>query len=115
MTKVELATEIVRLDERLKALQREIEQNLITGQRALELKATELDRRMEILNGEAGRIASERGQFVRVERFDSLSEKVEQVKQDASNARGRMWLQQIVFAAAASALTYAVVAKLFNK
>ena len=92
---------IARLDERLKGIVREVERNEQSAQRALELSAAELSRRLEILNGEREREAATRNTFVTRELHDSGFAVVEK---RLSALEGRSWILYVAAAGAVAAI-----------
>lgn len=107
----EISTELARLDERYKALGREVERNEAAGQRALEIAAAEIERRLELLNGEREREKELLARAVSRELHDACFAAVEK---RLSVMEGRAWIIYAAAVAAVGALAAEVVRLSFH-
>ena len=106
---MEARIELARLDERIKALQREIDHTEIAGKRALEVAASELARRLDNLNHAHQQAVEVQGTYVPRETFSEVEKRVSVLELDSREQRGKMWLPMIAVATMAAAVAAAVV------
>ena len=103
---------LARLDERIKALGETVRRTEAGGEKALQLATVELHRRLELLNGEAGRIREIQAAYVPREVFDRYKESVEQrvsnLENFDANLTGKQWIGGAVIVILAAAITFGV-------
>ena len=107
----ETTAAIARLDERLKALDAKTERIEDAGQRALEIAAAEISRRLELLNGER---EHERGMLARSVSRELHDSCFAAVEKRLSQLEGRSWILYVAAAAAVAALVAEVVRLTFH-
>jgi hypothetical protein len=109
---IDLAIEIARLDERIKAGDRLREASEYHSAEALRIAREELARRLDLLNGEHERFAQITAQMVHRDVFSLLVDRVTRMELDAKEQSGKLWFPML-FAAAVAAGMGAAVARIF--
>jgi hypothetical protein len=103
---------LARLDERIKAMREDIRRTEESGERALDLATQELHRRLEILNGEAGRLREMQATYVPREIFDRYKEtqetRISGLENFNANLTGKQWIGGAVIVILAAAITFGV-------
>jgi hypothetical protein len=109
----ETRVELARLDERNKALLRELERSERSHELALKIASDELARRLDVLNHAHQQAEEARRETVPRETFDNviqnMRQDIEALKGDAREQRGKMWLPMIAIATLAAAIAAAAV------
>ena len=103
---------LARLDERIKAMKEDIRRTEESGEKALRVSTAEFHRRLELLNGEAGRLREMQATYVMREIFDRYKETQEQrvssLENFNANLTGKQWIGGAVIVILAAAITFGV-------
>ena len=106
-----------RFTERIVALRYHIDRQDSAHQRALEISAKEIERRLEHLNGEAARMSKLQDSLASRElteqRFGQIEHAIRVLTAEVSEQRGKLWLPFIIIAGAGSAVA-AVITRLLT-
>lgn len=104
----EIRIELARLDERLKAMSREVLRTEQASEKALGLKANELERRLDMLNHAHAEAQRVQGTTVNKELWQNdrneLEKRMRNMENFQSNLLGRMWIGGAVMLLLAVAL-----------
>jgi hypothetical protein len=103
---------LARLDERIKAMKEDIRRTEESGEKALRVSTVEFNRRLDLLNGEAGRLREMQATYVMREIFDRYKETQEQrvstLENFNANLTGKQWIGGAVIVILAAAITFGV-------
>jgi hypothetical protein len=98
-------TSIEVLEARLEALERLIDERHLNNKEALDLNAKEMARRLDILNGEAGRLREMQATYVPREIYEASVIKIRALEDGAAYQRGQ---GQVIAALISAAVSVAV-------
>lgn len=104
---------LARLDERIKALAREIERTEAAGRREVEIAAAELARRLDILNHAHQEAVMVQRTYVPRETYERDHKEDDSRMRKLESLADRMWWPMLFIAACAAALAGVVVKLVF--